>query len=237
MVLYPIATSQHNSGQLWLYEFVDVASAIPTNGTAVVASLSRPGQRALLPFGGASGQRIAARVVVTNGSLGCAWWLEIRKLDNAPLPNGVGTCNGAYAFHEPASLPSSSTYRVVVDPKYTSTGTASVTAYVVPADVTGALVINAPAVPVTLTGIGQQARISFPAAGGQSVTVRVTDNTVGQATVRLLRPNGTWQTYATSGNGSFNLPAATLASAGTYTVLVDPYDLNTGSLSVQVTSP
>ena len=149
----------------------------------------------------------------------------------------MGTCNGAYAFHEPASLLLSSTYRVVVDPKYTSTGTASVTAYVVPADVTGALGINAPAVPVTLTGVGQQARISFPATGGQQVTVRLTNNTIGQTTVRLLRPNGTWQTYATSGNGSFNVPAVTLAGTGTYTVLVDPYDLNTGSLSVQVTSP
>ena len=68
-----MATSQHNSAQVWRYQFVDVATRIPPTGTPVVAALTTPGQRALLPFSGTAGQRIAARVSVTGGSLGWCW--------------------------------------------------------------------------------------------------------------------------------------------------------------------
>jgi len=56
-------------------------------------------------------------------------------------------------------------------------------------------------------------------------------------TVSLLRPDQSVQTFTTSAAGSFNLATQTLATAGTYTVVIDPSGPNMGNISVRVTSP
>lgn len=141
------------------------------------------------------------------------------------------------AFREPVYLPTTGTYTVIVDPPYNYTATVSVTAYLVADDVVGTLTTNGSTVPVTLTTVGQKAGLTFAASAGQQVTVRLTNNTMGQTTVRLLKPNGNLQTYRTSSSSSFNLTTQTLSTAGTYTVEVDPNDTNLGGISMQVTSP
>jgi uncharacterized protein YhfF len=65
----------------------------------------------------------------------------------------------------------------------------------------------------------------------------MTANTFGWVTVRLLRPDGSQLTGLTSFLSSFNLSTQTLPTTGTYTIVVDPSDVNTGTISVAVTSP
>jgi hypothetical protein len=69
------------------------------------------------------------------------------------------------------------------------------------------------------------------------VTVWLTGNTTGGTWVTLRRPDNIDQTWRFSASASFNLDTQTLPSSGTYKVEIDPSATNTGSISVQVTSP
>jgi pre-peptidase len=137
----------------------------------------------------------------------------------------------------PAVLQTNGNYTLRLDPNGSATGTATVTLFAVPADVTGSLTVNAAATPVSLTGPGQIATFTFAGSAGQAVTVRVTNNSMGSTKVSLRRPDGTNLMYSTQSGANFNLATMTLATPGTYSVVVDPELANTGSLSVQVTSP
>lgn len=53
----------------------------------------------------------------------------------------------------------------------------------------------------------------------------------------LLKPDGSTQTSAPFWSGNTDLPTQTLPVSGTYTIVIDPANTNTGSLTVAVTSP
>lgn len=94
-----------------------------------------------------------------------------------------------------------------------------------------------PIVPITIATPGQNAAVTFGGTSGQHVTVRVTGNTTGLVTVKLLRPDGTTVTSTFQSSSSFNLSAQTLGVSGTYTISIDPNGVNTGIPNVNVTSP
>jgi hypothetical protein len=106
----------------------------------------------------------------------------------------------------------------------------------VDSDVTGTLVINDPAIPVSLT-ISQVTQLTFAGTQGQQVTVRLTGNTVGYTTVTLKKPDLTNLTVSATSGTYFNLATQTLPTTGTYTVVIDPSGMATGSINVRVTSP
>jgi hypothetical protein len=97
--------------------------------------------------------------------------------------------------------------------------------------------IGGSSVPVTTTVPGQNGSLTFSGTASQQVTVRVTGNTMGSVTVKLLRPDGTTMTTTLSSSASFNLATQTLPTTGTYTVTIDPSQTNTGTMNVQVTNP
>jgi len=218
---------------------VDATGTISADGVAVPIAVITPGQNARLTFGGTTTQRVSATVTITNGTFGCIWNVRILKPDNTPLATDRPSCYNT-TFFEPWTLQTTGTHTLVVDPQTYFTGGASVNLYNVLADVTGTLTINGDSVPVALTTPGQNASLTFTAAQGQSVTVRLTANTItgggGYASVSLIKPNGQLQTSGGSFASSFNLTPQTLVS-GTYTVKVDPSSSATGNITVQVTSP
>jgi YD repeat-containing protein len=220
-----------------LYAVVDPIVPVTLDGAPVSISITTPGQNGRLTFVGTSGQRVSASGSVTNGPLGCVWYLRVLRPDDTVLED-VGSCNNSN-FQEPVVLPSDGVYTILVDPSTYNTGSASVSAYDVPPDPTGTLAVNGAAVPVSLTAPGQNAYLTFPGTQGQSVTVRLTGNTIanGFTYVSLVRPNGTVQTTKGSFASSFNLSPQTLSTTGTYTVRVDPSVTAKGNISVQVTSP
>ena len=78
-----------------------------------------------------------------------------------------------------------------------------------------------------------RARLTFDVTSGQQVTVRLTGNTMGFTTVKLLKPNGTEQTSGSNSLGSFNLATQTLSTPGTYTV--ETWHERFGSVTHEVT--
>lgn len=127
-------------------------------------------------------------------------------------------------------------YTVRVNPETAATGSVTLALYTVPADGTGSLTVNASPVSVGLSP-GQNATYTFSGTSGQSITVRLTGNTMGSVMVQLKRPNGSLQASKTSSLAAFNLSTVTLSATGTHSVLIDPSGANSGTISVQVTNP
>src|SRR5262249_45444618 len=115
------------------------------------------------------------------------------------------------------------------------TGSATVNLYTVPPDPVVASSAGGPPVGVSVTTPGQNGRVTFAGSTGQRVSVQLTGDTIKQAYVSILKPDGTAvgsQTLMVSGGGFVD--TRTLPVGGTYTVLVDAYGTATGSTQVTV---
>ena len=216
----------------------DLSGTITAGGSAVTATVSTPGQNGAYTFSGSSGQRVSLLI----SSVSMTATVSIRTSTATVL--GSSTVTALAGFIEPVSLPSTETYTVVVDPSLSHTGSVTLNLYTVDPDVTGTLTVNAAATSVSLPTQGQNASFTFSGTASQQITVRVTNADIRlpggagtSVTVKLLRPDGTVLTSTTSFGTTFNLATQTLATTGTYTVVVDPNQAGTGTLSLRVTNP
>ena len=212
----------------------DVPGTITPGGPSVTVTTTSPNQNAALTFSGTAGQRVSLQT--TNGTYGvCGLYLSLLN------PNGSvlvpTTCMDASGFIDTTTLPTTGTYTIKLDPQGLVTGSATVTLYNVPPDVTGTVRSGGPSVAVTISTPGQNGSLTFSGKSGKQTTVRITSNTMGTVTVKLLKPDGTVLTSTTSSSSSFNLATQTLPTNGTYTISIDPSGANTGSMNVSVTSP
>jgi YD repeat-containing protein len=213
----------------------DITATITVGGPLVPITLASL-QSAKVTFAGTLGQRVS--LVYSNNSQGFTPYLQIV----GPNLNFSGGQSGAGLVTDPPiTLPQSGTYTIVLQTIYqgnVTNGSVSLNLYNVPADVTGSVTVNGAALPVAITGFGQNAEITFSGTTNQSVTVQLTGDTICQVLVELLPPTGPPPLQATySCGGNFTLPSQTLPSTGTYTILVNPQDTATGNISVAVTSP
>jgi hypothetical protein len=203
-------------------------------GVAVSIGPNEPGRNARLTFTGAAGNRMSASTASTTlpGAT-----LFILNPDGSPLGSvGVGAGVG---FLEPLTLPSSGGYTVLLDPTDANTGDSTVNLYTVPADTSGPITINGSTVPVPLSP-GQNGTLTFSGSASQLVTVHVTGNNMGIVYVKLLKNDGTTLAQYGTSAADFNLAQTTLPATpptDTYTISIDPFQANTGSLNVGVTSP
>jgi hypothetical protein len=208
-------------------------------GTTVALTTTTPGQVAVVPFAETAGHRLSANLTTTIGTASPTTSVEILRPDGSPLyspPDQLGTGG---LFIEPKTLPVTGTYKLVVDPQTTDTGSVTVTLWDVPADVNGgSLGANGNATDSIGTP-GQQARITVTGlTGGQTYTLTLSNVTIGSdptytADVHVVDGSGndilgSPGITGTSGNSFQVTPAA----SGTYTIVVDPLGANTGSIKV-----
>ena len=215
---------------LTVYNTADVIGTITIDGpTVTTPALTVPGRRARYTCTGTAGQYVS--LGFTGVSL-TSVTVSLLQPDGTPWAlSTVGTGGGS---QDPMALPVTGLYTVLVDPDSTYTGSLTLT---LSSDVTGALTINAPAALVTMGRAGQNARYTVAGTASQEVTVKITGNTLGSATVNLYTPSGSYQTGTTNSAASFNLSTVTLATTGTYTITLNPTTTATGGLNLQVTNP
>jgi hypothetical protein len=222
------------SATFTLYEVpADATGTITPGGAAVPVSTGTPGQNATLTFSGATGQRISLRMTAVTYTRA---YVSIKNPDGSTLVSPTFVCC-AGAFIDATTLGQTGTYSIVVNPDLQYTGAVTLTLYDVPADASGTLTINDPAVGVTITTPGQNGSYTFSGTASQQATVRITGNTIGLVTVALKKPDGSQLTASASAAAGFNLATQTLPTTGTYTVTINPDQFNTGSLNLSVTSP
>jgi YD repeat-containing protein len=225
------AEANTGSVTLTLYDVpTDVTNTIVPGGSAVTTTFTTPGQNGQLTFSGTASQRVSLKM--GGGPIAS---IAMKNPDTTTFASG--SSNVLTTFIDTQTLSSTGTHSIAIDPGGTATGSLTFTLYDVPADVTGSLTVGASAVPVTITTAGQNGAFTFAGTSSQQVTVRITSNTVPNLTVKLLKPDGSQLTSSTSSASSFNLATQTLPTTGTYTVVIDPAQWNTGSFDIQVTNP
>jgi hypothetical protein len=204
----------------------DLTQSIAPGGPAVTIGPVVAGQNGRLPFDARAGQRVSLRLTgttITNS------YVSILKPDGTAL-GASSFVSAPGGFLDTRTIPADGTYTVLLDPIDAATGSATLTLYDVPADVSGTLNAGGPMLTVDIPTPGQNARITFAGTAGQPVTLAMTPLTLSVSFVSILRPDGTTlsSTIVTS---SRTMPA-TLPVTGTYTVLVDPLSDITGSITL-----
>jgi subtilisin family serine protease len=221
----------------------DVTVPIFPGGAAISVETTAPGQDAYLSFDGVAGRRVSFKLTnVTMGSSCCSSAkVSLLRPDGTALvsPAYFGTNGG---FVDVKMLPATGTYRILLDPQSTATGSATVTLYDVPPDATGSVVIGAAGTTVSVGTPGQNARLTFSGTASQRVTLKLTGVSIGSscctsAQVSVLNPSGTTLLSPTYFGTSGKTIALTLGSTGTYTIVLDPQSNATGSVTAALTSP
>jgi YD repeat-containing protein len=237
-ILIDPAGAATGSVTLTLYDVpADYSNTITAGGSAVTASMPTPGQNGALTFSGTTGDRISLKGTsgLSGYILGCDVNVKILKPDTSVL--AADTCMESSGFIDLQTLPATGTYTIVVDPVNHAVGNLTLTLYTVPADTTGTVSVGGSASTVTLSTPGQNGTLTFSGTATQQVTVRMTGNTFGSTTVKLMKPDGTQLATVTSSSQTFNVATQTLPTTGTYTIVIDPGSTNTGSVNVTVTNP
>jgi YD repeat-containing protein len=214
---------------LTLYDVpADPTGGITVGGPSVTLTTTAPGQNARFTFTGTAGRRI---------SLGGGWtagW----ALASIINPDGTNLINPSWGsggiYFDVRTLPADGTYTILIDPENGNTGNITLTLYDVPPDPAAAITPGGPPVTVTTTTPGQNARLTFDGAAGQSVSINLGNGSMGWVLVSVVKPDGTNLINPTwmIGGGSFN--PVTLPAAGAYTIVIDPENGNVGSMTVTV---
>jgi hypothetical protein len=190
-------------------------------------SVSTANTIAMMLFDGTTGQRISLQGA--SGTFATGAYLNILKPDGSALVNSYLYSN---SFIEPTALPTTGTYTIVLDPDGTSTGSQTLTLYNVPADFSGTITPGGSSVTVTTTVPGQNGALTFSGSSGQRISLQGTSGTFWNgAYVNILNPDGTalFNGYM---YGSGFIDVQTLPSTGTYTIVVNPDNTGTGSLTL-----
>jgi hypothetical protein len=228
--------SSSGSVTLQLYDVLpDYTDTIVPGGSAVTITTTSIGQGAKVTFSGMANQRVFLKISSVSLTGGSPVWatVSIKKPDGSSLD--TNTVDNSGGIIDTNTLPVTGTYTIVFDPLNTNVGSATLTLYNVPADITGSIVAGGSAVTVNNIGVGQSAVLSFSGVANQRVSLNITGVTLsgnGILTVRIRKPDGTTLVTTSVNNSGGFIDLQTLPTTGTYTILVDPNSFNTASATL-----
>jgi hypothetical protein len=199
-------------------------------GVAATIPVNSAGKIAMRAFEGTQGHRTSA--TLTNGTFSAGGSMAIYGIFASKHPAGFASTG----FLEPVALTATGTYTFVLAPNAPGTGSAIVTVYDVPPDLTGPI---APGSPVLVelsppSPPGRNARLTFSGTAGNRVSVKTDPSTsIPAGVLKVLLPNGSplGSVGFIAGNTGF-LDTLPLPTSGTYTLLVDPNSANVGDTTV-----
>jgi hypothetical protein len=206
--------------------------SVPLNGPTTVPAGAVPGQNAVATFSGVAGQRVLVRAtnVTVGTSTCCSLKLSIPGVTPQPLLMGR---NGGVL--DTVRLPSTGSYSVLVDPQGMDAGSVTLALFTVPDDVTGSIAAGGAPVSVSMSSPGQGAALTFSGTAGQRVSLKLSGVTIGSSTccsgkVGILKPDGSSLVGGTlfGTTGGF-VDTKGLPVSGTYTLVLDPQGMDTGS--------
>src|SRR5690606_8901591 len=100
--------------------------------------------------------------------------------------------------------------------------------------------IDAPAITVTISYPGQQARVTFAGIAEQKVLIDISNVTTDGGGVSVLHPDGSrildYGLFNSGGLPDGIVWPLTLPVTGTYTVVIDPFETATGNLDLAITT-
>jgi YD repeat-containing protein len=236
VLLDPLAEAT-GSVTLTLYDVPpDVSGSITPGGPAVTAANTAPGQNARYTFIGAANQR--ARLKISDLAFPAAGAARVSLLrpDGTVMIESLPLNAGATVYLDTQTLPVAGLYTVLYDPQDVSVGQAVLKMFDVPPDVSGTAAIGGPSVTVNITGVGQQARVTFNASQGQRVTVNLENLTIPWTDVSVIKPDDATLTQTAVNTNGGIIDIQTAPATGLYTLLFTPQGEGTGSVTVRLTT-
>jgi large repetitive protein len=201
-----------------------------TPGGPPVTVTSVSGEAIPVKFNGTAGERVS--VALTNVSIMISQVSIVSPSGASLASTYIGTGGGSV---DATTLPVTGAYTINIAPFASSTGSMTVQLYDVLSDVSANATPGGPAVTVTTTAPGQNARIAFNGTAGQRISINITNATFSFAFVSILKPDGS--AIGSShiiGPGDTFIDTTTLPSTGGYTLFIDPNGASTGSATVQI---
>ncbi|WP_306746070.1 RHS repeat-associated core domain-containing protein [Saccharothrix yanglingensis] len=221
------------TAKVWTVPADADAGAQPTDGTGKTVTFANPGQNAYTTFSGTTGQRVLIQTSGTSSSFGCCdldWWLA--------APDGARVGGAKYNNNtlDTIALPQDGTYRIDLNPAAALTGSTTIKAWTVPADLdAGAQPTDGTGKTVTFANPGQNAYTTFSGTTGQRVLIQTsgTSSSFGCCDLdwQLTAPNG-----ARVGSAKYNnntLDTIALPQDGTYRIDLNPAAALTGSTTIK----
>jgi hypothetical protein len=195
-------------------------------------TVSNSGGTSTATFNGTAGQRIALNlgsVTITSSKI------SILKPGGTNLVTPFTVTRTGF-FFDAHTLPTTGSYKIVVDPKDTYTGRVVLTLYDVPLDTTGPITADGTLATVATATPGQNATLTFSGTAGQRISASLTGVTYSSAKLRILNPDSTllYPTALPFGPAGGFLEPKTLPATGPYTLVVDPQLRATGAANVQL---
>jgi YD repeat-containing protein len=203
----------------------DATGTITAGGSSETMTITTPGQNGALTFSGTADDRVSLKI--NSGAV--TGTVSILKPDGSTLDDDP---SGAFAgFIDANVLPTTGTYSVFVNPSAANTGSATLTLYDVPDDVTGSITPGGSAQTVGITTPGQNGFLTFSGTSGQRVSLK-TNSGAPNGSTSVLKPDGS--TLHTTSFGTFEafMEPKTLTATGTHTLKVDPLNFGTGNVTM-----
>jgi hypothetical protein len=180
----------------------------------------------LLTFSGASGQLLT--MAVNSLTTGATASVSVIGPKGESVLAATSLTSSTTGVQLPP-LPSTGTYSIVV----VGGSGGSVNLRVVP-PLTGTLAVGALPTPVVLATPGQRVLMSFAGVQNQFVTLSLTSDTISNANVSIIGPDGITVISAPMGTAGGSLQPQ-LPSTGNYTVLVNPVGSIGGGFGLALT--
>ncbi len=205
------------TGRVAVGGFIDV----PLNSTQV----------SLVVFDGTVGQRVMVGATFTGTTGACSMTLQGPGAFSQTLGNSF--CPTVQAAPTVVTLPTTATYtlRALLG----GTGTARVTLYDVPPDLTGTL--TAGGAPVAMATVpGQKATYTFTGAIGSDLALTFANNSYATCWMYVNTPSNTnLVSRACSAGSHVNLPP--LQSDQAYSLVVQPWNASSGGVTIALLAP
>jgi hypothetical protein len=213
-----------------------VVSTTP-DGDAVRVQTTRRGQKATVLFPGRAGQQVSVFLQDETFPRFSMPWSLIG-------PNGLVRKSDAICYYscfiEPVTLPDDGDYRLVLDPVQDDIGSAEVRIYDVPEIPVVPTTLDGAAHRVTIAKPGQKAALSFTGRAGQRVTMVPSGHTFNNSDARFVFELPSGETITADGgldvglNDGGQYRPVELPEDGPYLMWVDPDDVSTGAVTVQL---
>jgi YD repeat-containing protein len=201
-----------------------IVGPIVVGGAAVPVNITRPGQRARLTFAGTAGQRLT--LGFPDGNPFDA--ITVTKPDGSTFASFTGSSDLSIVM---PPLPTTGTYGILVDPRYADLRNLTLT---LSEEVSGAIVVDGSALPLSLSRVGQVARVTFEATVGQRLNLAVTNANLSTA-LTITKPDGSgWINTSVSNNSVVNPDP--VPTTGTYTMVLNPGPTVTGTLTLTLSA-
>lgn len=197
-------------------------------GTVQTPSLGTPGQNARYTFAASVNQRVSLKIGPGPGGTA-----SLKDSGDATIASA--SINVVTSFIDTQVLTAAGTHSVFIDPLEANTGSVTLTLYDVPADVSGTIAPGSPPTPaqVIITTPGQNGSLTFPGSPGDRVCLKI-EPSAPSGTVKILNPDGTTVSSATSGVAAAFIDSQTLTQPGTHSVGIDPTTYNTGTMTLRL---